>query len=54
MKTLKFGAKQTETLLCVAADTASRQHELETCTVCGRPGKMLKNGRGMWHLSTLN
>lgn len=54
MKTLKFGAKQIETLLCIAADTASLQHELETYTVCGTPGKMLKNGKGMWHLSTLN
>jgi hypothetical protein len=33
MKTLKFGAKQIETLLCVAIDTAILQHGLETCTV---------------------
>jgi len=33
MKTLKLGAKQIETLLCVVVDTALLQHGLETCTV---------------------
>jgi hypothetical protein len=33
MKTLKVGAKQIETLLCVVVDTAILQHRLETCTV---------------------
>jgi hypothetical protein len=33
IKTLKLGAKQIETLLCVAVDTTSFQHELETYTV---------------------
>jgi len=33
MKTLKLGAKQIETLMCVFVDTTILQHGLETCTV---------------------
>jgi hypothetical protein len=33
IKTLKLGTKQIETVLCVAVDTASFQHGLETYTV---------------------
>ena len=32
-----------ETLLCAAVGTASRQHGLEACTVCGRTCDMLKS-----------
>jgi hypothetical protein len=33
IKNLKSGAKQIQTLLCVAVDTVILQHGLETCTV---------------------
>jgi hypothetical protein len=39
-----------KTMFCVAVDTASHQHGLELCAVCGRPGIMLKSDKAILNL----
>jgi hypothetical protein len=34
--------KEVKTLLCAATGTANHERGLETCTVCGRTGNLLK------------
>jgi hypothetical protein len=43
-----------ETVLCTAVGTASHQHGLEACTVCGRPGNVLKDDKAVRSQSALN
>jgi hypothetical protein len=43
-----------ETILCAAVGTASDQHGLEACTVCGRSGAMLKNDKAILNQLALN
>ena len=47
-------AHKTETLMCVAVGTASRQRSLQNCAVYGRCGSVLKNYKTVRKLSELN
>lgn len=44
-------AQKIKTLLCAALGTTSGQHGLDACTVYGRCGTRLKNGKALQNLS---
>jgi hypothetical protein len=54
MKVCKKCKKEIKSLLCAAVDIASCQHGLETHTVYGRHGGVLKYDKTVLTLSALN